>query len=167
MALILLVAAMVVGCGDPAAAQGASIPADQQAFVELLSRYARRWEEAPNAVARDALRPQRKAELCRNPPIDVTAWLASVSRIGKAMGGDGALDVVLTDKISLKSYDIAWRSPLFAGLATLREGQKVRVSGNFFRSNLNDCLAQTNFTEIGGMLEPEFRFQFIAITPVQ
>ena len=167
MALILLGAALVVGCDDPAAAQGAGMPADQRAFVELLSRYARRWAEAPNAVAREPLRQQRKTELCRNPPINVTAWLASVSRVGKAMGGDGALDVVLAGKVSLKSYEIARDSPLFAVLATLREGQEVRVSGNFFRSSLNDCLAQTNFTEREGMLEPEFRFRFTAVTPVR
>jgi hypothetical protein len=158
---------LVVAGDDPAAAQGAGMPADQRAFVELLSRYARRWAEAPDAIARQPLRPRRKEELCRNPPIAVTDWSASVSRVGRAMGGDGALDVVLTDKISLKSYDIARDSPLFAVLATLREGQKVRFSGNFFRSHLNDCLAQTNSTENGGMLEPEFRFQFIAVTPVR
>jgi hypothetical protein len=169
LALVLSGAVLATGCDDVEPARKPRIPADQQAFVELVTRYARAWAAAPNDIAREPLRLERKEELCRNPPINVSEWLATVRQVGKSLSNDGALEVALSDKISLNSYEIKRDGPLFAILATLRERQKVRFSGSFFRSvhQQKDCLVETRFTESGGMTEPRFRFDFTAITPEQ
>lgn len=167
MAVAFFGALLVVGCDDPEATRLRRMPTDEQAFIELLSRHARTWANAPNDIAREPLRAQRKEELCRNPPSVASDWLATVRDVGTAWPGNtGKIEVAISSNISLYSIDIARDSNLFSSMAALQKKQNVRVSGKFFVGDSKDCLRETRLTQEGGMLEPRFAFQFTAITPL-
>lgn len=130
--------------------------------------------------AQGATRPTRRAAICATElgrSVVVREWIGRVH--GRTTNGDGkgVLSVDLGNVIPIKTWnnslsDIGDRtlvepgSPVYLAMGSLRQGDWVRVSGNFVRSDV-DCVREASVTIRGSMATPEFIFRFESIRKVE
>jgi len=191
--ILLVVAATIApprqeGSGDAAVAQGVAtasetkaapkpaMPAEQAAFIEAVVSSREAFRKAPNELAKGGVRAQRRQKICGAlNSAAVNGWLGRIVELESNNDGKGVLAVEIADDVNLATWNnaisdlthhtlIAPGSAMFAGLAGMKKGQKVRFAGRFF-SDETDCVAEQSMTLSGSMRDPEFVFRFSRVEP--
>jgi hypothetical protein len=159
------------------AAAEPAIPPEQAAFIRAVVAAREDYRQAPNELAKGGVRAQRGQKICQAlASAEVSGWMGRVVKLGSNSDGKGVLAVEVADEVFVATWNnalsdlahdtlIAPGSRMFAGLAAMEEGQRVRFSGRFF-SDETDCVAQQSLTLSGSMREPEFVFRFSAVSPL-
>jgi hypothetical protein len=174
-------AAVATGQGPAPSAPASRLgpPAAERDFVALIERYAAAYKAASNDMARGALRPQRAAAICSLQLGRVSGWLGKVSTLSSNNEGKGVLAVQIADDITVGTTNNAFSdgvasistlipvgTAVQAAAMALKEGELVRFSGRF-GNNPSDCLEEISITVRGAMTDPEFLFQFSAVSPAE
>jgi hypothetical protein len=165
----------------PAGAQPAR-PADrdtdrQREFIDVLDDFAARYSQAPNEMAKGALRPQRAKAICSlmNRDVKVRGWVGEVKKMSSNNEGKGVIEISISPRVSVKTWnnaisDIGDQTLLEPGslphtqAVQLHPGQNIEFSGTFLLAD-KDCLRESSLTQRGSMSEPEWIFRFQTITP--
>jgi len=146
----------------------------QEAFVEAVRNSKAAYESAPNEMLKGATRPARGRELCGVlPDGTVSDWTGEIVRLSSNNEGKGVVSVELAEGVFMKTWNnalsdrgdrtlIETSSPLFARVASLAVGQRVRFSGDLVRDGL-DCFKEGSLSVDGAMTEPEFIIRFTDI----
>lgn len=158
----------------------AGMPKDESAFVGILTKARQAWIDAPNDLARQGMRAARTAALCKAlPGLAAAGWDGRIVSVLP----DGFPDylgkktvtiiIVLMTDVTLSTPEapllnnpatmVEAGSPIYATAATLRTGQPIIFSANFFPGA--DCLDETSLTLGGGMTEPRFKVQLTQLAP--
>jgi hypothetical protein len=180
----IVVAAMFVSNGDKTAVAPpdsksetatSAMPADESAFVSVVSNARLRYNAGANDMVKGASRPARKQALCSTLANNaVTNWVGKVSKLTTNSDGKGVLEIAIGDDISIVTWNnslsdfedktlIEPDTAIYRRALQLREGQTVWFSGHFFRND-TDCIKETSLTMGGSMQEPEFLFQFVDVS---
>lgn len=146
----------------------------QDTFVEAVRRFKAAYGSAPNDMLKGATRPARGRELCAVLPGGrVSGWTGEIVRLSSNNEGKGVVSIRLAEGVLMKTWNnalsdlgdrtlIETSSPLFARVAVLAVGQKVRFSGDLVRDDL-DCFKEGSLSVGGAMTEPEFIIRFTDI----
>lgn len=146
-------------------------PAQQQAFLEVVSQFRERYRAAPNDMARGAERPARAAALCQAVRGGlVRDWIGTVAALSSTSDGRGAFTIRLEHGVTLSTWTNSFSdgadatlippgTALFQSAVALSPGQRVVFSGEFIR-NRDDCFRETSLSVAGGMHSPRFIFRF-------
>lgn len=97
----------------PAGAQPAR-PADrdtdrQREFIDVLDDFAARYSQAPNEMAKGALRPQRAKAICSlmNRDVKVRGWVGEVKKMSSNNEGKGVIEISISPRVSVKTWNNA------------------------------------------------------------
>ena len=128
-------------------------------------------------MARGALRPQRATAICALRLGTISEWYGKVSNLSSNNEGKGVLEVQIADDVTVGTTNNALSdsvasiptlipvgSAVQVAAMALKEGELVRFSGRF-GNDPSDCLEETSLTVFGAMTDPEFLFQFSAVSP--
>jgi len=154
------------------------MPQDETAFVTVLTQSRAAWLAAPNDLARLGMRQARAAALCKaNPQLLAHNWRGRILSVTPNAMPDfsgkqtATIVIALTTDITLAtpalpllnspSSLVEAGTPIYTTAATLRAGQDVRFSGQFFSGG--DCVDEESFTLTGGMTEPRLKIQLTAL----
>ena len=154
------------------------MPTGQAAVVAAVEAARRRFDSAPNDMAKGAARPARARAICaalRSPL--VAGWAGIVSKLDTNGEGKGVLEVEIGPDAYVKTWNnslsdigdntlIEPSSTLFTAASQLREGQLVRFDGTFFRDS-TDCVRESSMSLSGSIREPEFIFRFLSISRIE
>jgi hypothetical protein len=99
-----------------------------------------------------------------------------VSAISSNGDGKGVFSVIIAPGVLVQTFNndfsdmsdhtlIEPSSSLFQRASSLKVGQAVRFSGNFFQSP-NDCIEETSLTLEGSVTEPTFIVRFSEVSPL-
>lgn len=147
------------------------VPDDQAAFVSAAVSARTAYRNAPNELAQGGTRAKRRADLCSVLKARaVSNWVGTIVDLSSNGDGKGVLAVRIGDGVTVKTWNnavsdigdktlIEPNTDLFAKLATMTAGQKVKFSGQFIGSDV-DCVREGSMTLAGSMTEPEFVFRF-------
>jgi hypothetical protein len=170
----------VLGFMSPLAAQISPLepavrPPQQLAFEEFIRSFARRAEEAPNALARQNLRRERAARFLTDGFGGARDWVGTVSEIAANNRGRAVLLLSLADGSQLMSNDgrvrlgdagiIQRGTPIFDTVAGLRIGQRVRFDATFLCVR-EDCPIDPTTDAAETLATPRFVTHFRRITPI-
>jgi len=153
------------------------IPASQAAFIEAVDSYIARWEDAENELKGSAIRAERSRAIRQAlSGLAVQGWVGGLRDMGtdgegkayvainlegpaaKVATWNNAISDVMDDTLILPS------PPLFASLAELSKGDRVRFDGTFVRrSDSQDYIAECSLTRQGSMTTPDFLMRFSRI----
>lgn len=167
--------AQTVAAGGAASGDVPAVPPSEAALVRVIEDYAARYAQAPNDMARGALRPERARALCQLQLGVVRDWIGRVETLSSNNEGKGVLGVRLSDHLEVRTTNndlsdslgsihtlIDPDSPLHAQAVALHTGQLVRFSGQIGQGG-SDCLEEVSLTASGAMEDPEFLFRFSAV----
>jgi hypothetical protein len=159
-----------------------ALPYAQSAFVASLDGYRNQYSDArdnKNDVQQNRVFDARKKELlCQTDP-NIEDWIVKVDRVNTNWVNDRhevwvVLQVSKHVWFNSEIVDATKNSALFETIASLKQGDKVRVSGTFRRDgdliSFGDylreekvkaegsgaCVRETSATQWGGMTTPEF-----------
>jgi hypothetical protein len=144
-------------------------------LVDIVQQARSQYDGARNDMAKGAARPARKQAICSFlQSFTITDWVGTIQELSTNGDGKGILAISLGSDVSVKTWnnalsDIGDRtlidpnSTLFQTLTSMKVGQTVHFSGNFFRSD-SDCIRETSMTMHGSITEPEFLFRFTSVT---
>jgi hypothetical protein len=152
-------------------------PADQQVFVELISKARDAYNSASaNAILRDEIYRRRTTELCAYFPqtLDIKNWVGQMKRVD-SVGEKASISIFMQGQIWLNTSSvepstlISRDTSLFPVVANLKgsmlRGDRLRFSGTFFPETTK-CLREFSVTQRGSMSEPEFLFRFTDIVKI-
>jgi hypothetical protein len=156
------------------------LPDDQVAFVQIVQSAQKASGSAENDMQKGGVRANREKELCSTlPALAVNEWVGDVYEVSSNSDGKGVLAVTIASGIYIKTWNndvsdivhntlIDPSSALFSQASQLKEGQKVKFSGTFFRESDASigCLAESSLTLDGKLSEPEFIFRFSDVSPL-
>ena len=151
-----------------------TLPARQEAFIQAVSEAREAFRAAANGLARGGTRAARREALCSVlKSRSVKGWVGRIVTLSSNADGKGVLSVELADGLAVKTWNneladmgadtlISPSSRLFARLAALKEGDRIRFSGTFLPSDV-DCIREASLTQSGSMRDPEFIFRFRSV----
>lgn len=179
----LLIIAAVVGYGyyKLHTWQAASVildnrPAEQAAFVQVNEDAQAKYKNRANDLSISPLRRTRDGSICGMHLTNAVNWVGTIHDISPS--DDQILMAVdIADGIYLESFGNAARdkgigtqipkdSPVYRSLLALKEGQRVRFSGQFV-ANDSDCPLENSVTDDGSLREPEYIFKLSQIAPIE
>lgn len=150
------------------------IPQIQQDFYNVLEQTKKEYKDAPNELKKSAIRTKR-GEMIENAlgsNLQFSDWIGTVEEMRTTGGGKAIFQVrLLESKVDIMTMNnefsdifgntlIEQSNPLYQIIAELKEGDKVRVSGQFLSSPDNDYVFELSLTESGGMNRPQFIVNF-------
>jgi hypothetical protein len=155
-----------------------AMPADEAAFVNVLMQARASWIDAPNDLARHAMRAARAAALCQaDPALLANGWLGRMDSVIPDAFPDYAgkptarIIINITTDVSIStpsapllntpSQMVEAGTPVYAAAATLRRGELVRFSGRFMPGA--DCATEESLTLQGGMTAPRLKIVLTAL----
>jgi hypothetical protein len=156
------------------------LPDDQAAFVQIVQAAQKASGSAENDMQKGGVRANREKQLCSSlPALAVTEWIGDVYEVSSNSDGKGVLTLTVAAGVYVKTWNndvsdvmhntlIDPSSTVFGQASQLKEGQKVKFSGTFFRESDASigCLAESSLTLDGKLSEPEFIFKFADIAPL-
>lgn len=161
------------------APQPIPLPPEERGFIFAIDNGANAYNAGSNDMAKGASRPARAHAICAaKRSSSVHDWIGTVDDLSSTSDGKGVLIVRISDNATLSTTNnglseslstlktlIDPASSVFTTASNLKKGDHVRFSGYFERSN-TDCFTETSLTQEGSMTDPEFLFQFTAISPL-
>jgi hypothetical protein len=182
--VLLLAAAVLVACS------GGNEPPQQVQFLEINQKYSKEYDadrdnDAQKELARKKAVTERATAI--NEFTDFTDWEANVSKVkiddfmdegkttkfvvleakfGSKFGQFGGVTLVNSDRNVLGVSDNVLKETdsLYEVALSLKENQKIKVSGKFRREN--GKIVERSLTESGGMIAPEYVVTFTKINGV-
>ncbi|MFG1409473.1 hypothetical protein V5G24_00035 [Xanthobacter sp. VTT E-85241] len=154
-----------------------TMPEQQKRFIAAIEAARDTYSKGANDMAKGAARPARAKEICSilkgSQP---KAWVGVIYDLSTNGDGKGVMEVTIGPNVYVKTWnnslsDISDKtlidpsSPLFQSAVVLKEGQKVILSGTFFKSP-TDCVKEGSLTLRGTITEPEFIIRFSSIKPL-
>jgi hypothetical protein len=176
-----IMATLVVGvcCASLASAQTQNnirVPSAQRALSNILSKYSRLYDAAPNDIQKSKILSSYRQKFCANLPRGgVSGWVGDVWKINDntpnkgiyldmevsienlQTSADGALGIGLWLGNSDASDSLRVGSPLYNTASTLRNGDAVIFSGAFVPFSS----PQACFQSLSGSTDFSFRFSSI------
>lgn len=156
------------------AAAEQSLPQTQQQLIDVVLRYREQFRDAENELQQAKLRDERREYLASAlGGLSAQQWIGTLKQLDTNSDGDAVVTVQIHRNIELKTWNnsfsdledktmISKSSPLYEQLASMKKGQKVKVTGLFVPSQ-EDYIKEGSLTITGAMLSPEFIFRFRAI----
>ncbi|HJU20473.1 MAG TPA: peptidoglycan-binding protein [Stellaceae bacterium] len=153
----------------------APIPADEQAFIDVVHEARQKYEAASNDMAKGGVRAWRKEAICRTlSSLEVMDWKGTIYNLSSNSDGKGVVEISIAPDIYVETMNNAFSdipyhtlidpgSDVFQKLSAMRKGDEVIFSGEFPSSDV-DCTAEASVTQAGSMTEPEFLFRFSSIS---
>jgi hypothetical protein len=165
---------LIWGLATGATAESPPLPADEVRFNAIIADTQAAYYSAPNAMAKGAVRPDRRAKLCdllKSP--SVQNWVGTIWRQDSTTEGKGVLEVRLARNLRLATSNNAQSDRLvrtllepgsepFKTVVALKRNDPVVFSGDFIRAN-EDCVLEKSETLSETMLDPVFVFRFRSI----
>lgn len=159
-----------------ASAPSVVLPEEQARFKEVVASFAKRYEAASNELKKSALRSERKSALAATlQTMEFTGWVGKIETMETTGEGNAHVAIQLhgipgtiqnnNNEVSAALGDktlIRRGSDLYKAVASLNEGQRVRVSG-VFQKGQKDHIEEISLTEEGAMTEPDFAVKFSTI----
>lgn len=169
--LFCLLLSLVMAC----TAMGQSIPSDEQRFIDVIDSARTKYKAAPNEMLKGVERVNRRKAICNTlNSRNVSNWVGKITKLDST-GKDamGVLAISIAKDIRLKTWNnefsdkqfgtlIGGESGLFRAVSSMKVGDTVRFSGNFFNSE-KDCVHESSITDSGSMDDPEFIFRFYQV----
>lgn len=154
-------------------------PETESLFVQAVANTRAAYNAGKDDFARGATRPARKQAVCSltlGRSLSVQDWIGQVSTRSTNGDGKGVLGVTLADSTLLTTWNnglsdvgdhtlVEPGSVIFQTMGTLQDGDWVRISGHFFRSD-TDCVKENSLTIRGSMTSPAFLFKFDFISRI-
>jgi hypothetical protein len=167
------------GQATEAQVQPVVLPNDQTAFIQIVQKAQKANFTAENDMQKGGVRANREKELCSTlASLSVTDWVGDVYEVTSNSDGKGVLTVTIAPDVYIKTWNnavsdvlhntlIEPNALLFNQASQLKEGQKVKFSGSFFRETEDSvaCLSESSLTLNGKISEPEFIFRFSDVGP--
>ncbi|MDE1891307.1 MAG: hypothetical protein KGI13_02250 [Betaproteobacteria bacterium] len=150
------------------------LPNDEKKFINIVSKAQQDAENANNDMQRGGIFSRRNEALCNLlQDLNISDWIGTVKNLGANSDGKGVLEIELARNISLKTWNNSFsdldyhtlidpNEKLFKTASNLIVGQKIALSGNFFRDN-DSCLLEGSLTLQGKLSDPEFIFKYSAV----
>jgi hypothetical protein len=151
------------------------MPANEAAFIATVKNARQQYNAGQNDMVKGAARPARKTALCNSlTGVEAVNWVGKIAKLSTNNDGRGVLAISIADDIQVKTWNNALSdtgdhtlidpsSNLYRRALNLQTGQIVSFSGHFFRND-TDCIQETSLSMSGSMQEPEFLFQFSAVS---
>ena len=161
--------------------QEIQLPLQEKMFIEIVSKAQKDSFSANNDMQKGGIKRERDKSICAlMSSLRIENWIGNIKNIDANSDGRGILAIEIAPDIILTTTNnelsdmmlpslIDPSSALFQTASSMREGQKVEFSGNFFNGIDGDCVFEQSLTLDGKILEPEFVFKFTALsvpTPV-
>ncbi len=149
------------------------IPEDQKRFIEIVKQGQIASKSAENDMARGGALATRNNAL-KSFGVDINGWVGKVTKVDSNSDGFGVLEIEIADGISIQTWNNALSditsktllepgTALFGTAASLKRGQYIKFSGQFFRDD-ESGLGEQSMSLRGKLDEPEFTFKFRSIT---
>lgn len=150
-------------------------PGNQLRFVRVVGDAINAYNDAPNDMAKGALRPKRKDAICSVLGESTEGeWTGLVETLSTNNDGDGVLAIKIAPHVVVKTWNnslsdignntlLKPSDPVHTIAVTLKEGDLVKFSGTFFKDE-TDCIDEASLTLDGAMTEPEFIIRFASIS---
>jgi hypothetical protein len=150
-------------------------PENQARFIEIVSAARTKSKDADNDMQRGAAKSERDKNVCallKN--MKVKDWTGKITKITSNSDGKGVIEVEIAKNITVKTWNNALSdmgdhtliepgSKFFDFVASLKRGNIIQFSGNFFRGTSGDCLKESSLGLRGKVEDPEFIFNFMEI----
>lgn len=149
-------------------------PEEQRRVVSAIEEARKSFRASQNDLAKGGTRHQRRAAMCGALRTRaVRGWVGTLHQLSSNSDGKGVVSIQIGRDVYVKTWnnafsDISHRtlidpsSPLFGRLASLKQGQQVKFSGQLFDSDV-DCFAEGSITLAGSMETPEFIIRVLSI----
>ena len=149
-------------------------PKDQRSFIQIILVAQRNQAAAENDMQRGGVKYKRDSEICDSVGRFVKGWFGTVDKVDSNSDGLGTLSIYIAPDIRVKTWSNAFSdrsdstliqpsSELFMKASSLKVGDKVVFSGNFFTGNDGDCFKESSLTLQGKLADPEFIFRFRSV----
>jgi hypothetical protein len=149
----------------------------EQQFIDAIDQAAASYHDAPNDMARGAMRVARTEAVRRLlPDRAAQGWVGTIETLSSTNDGRGVLVIRISPRITVQTYNnslserlsgqqtlIPVGSPLWSSVVQLAKGDRVRFSGHFVAGN--DYLDEVSLTVTGGMTSPDFVMSFSSVQP--
>ncbi len=150
-------------------------PEAQLRLIQIVDKSRNAYKKASNEIQKSQTRDARKESLAQ-VSMRAENWVGTLVDLDTNSDGLGVVTVEFAQGLSVRTWNnslsdmsegtlIQKNSPLYRKLATLNEGQVVKFTGNFYRSQ-EDYLKEVSLTQDGSMEEPSFLFRFENIDPL-
>lgn len=151
------------------------MPENQSLFVGVTELAREKYLAGGNDLAKGSARVSRKEELCAiiGKGTDGT-WFGFIDDLSTNSDGLGVLSIKIAPHITLATWNnslsdfrsgtlISPASSIYKTAMTLKEGERVRFSGEFFESQ-TDCISEQSMTLDGSLMDPEFTIKFTSLS---
>jgi len=153
------------------------VPAKQEAFSQAVTKFYQPYNEAPNDLKKSVLRTNRKSEIktVLGSARSFKEWIGKINTLQTTGDGKAVLSIkLLGSGVQLKTWNnglsdigddtlIKQSSSLFATIAELKVGSRVKISGSFIKST-QDYVRESSMSEHGSMTDPEFIVKFKSVS---
>ncbi|MCY1707329.1 hypothetical protein [Pannonibacter sp. SL95] len=151
-------------------------PAEQVAMIAAIETAKAQFQQATNDLAKGGVRRERAKAICAaQTSRKIKNWSGTVDQLTTNGDGLGVISVKLSETAAVKTWNnslsdigsntlIDPDTALFQKLSNLKEGTRIRFSGEFVKpEEKTDCFWESSMTMYGAMSEPEFIFRFTDI----
>jgi hypothetical protein len=162
--------------GSTLSTVSAEMPNDETRMIDTFAEYARKYDNAGNAIMQGRVPQELDRALCELfPSPHVKSWKGKINYVTLYQDGDGGLVVNLNDNITLTSNLKRPVKPAIAQtLETFNIGGWAVFSGNFYLFNPEwhrdgtpkgngPCVDIGGLTESGRMHTPSIIFEFTSL----
>ena len=151
---------------------------EQLRFIRAVSDSIQSYRDAPNEMAKGAVRPKRKEAICQvNNGYTDGEWAGVVETLSTNGDGDGVLSIKIAPHIVVKTWNnslsdigsdtlLKAGSPVHSVAVTLAEGDLVKFTGKFFQDD-TDCIDEASLSIDESLSDPEFIIQFASLKKVE
>lgn len=152
-------------------------PEQQTSFIKEVADSIQAYHDAPNEMAKGAVRPRRKEAICRvNNGSTNAEWVGVVETLSTNGDGDGVLSIKIAPHIVVKTWNnslsdigrgtlLKAGNPVHAVAVTLSQGDVVKFTGKFFQDD-TDCIDEASLSIDGSLADPEFIIQFASLSKI-
>ncbi len=154
-------------------------PADQVEFVDIVLVGQADAKNAENDMQLGAILNQRDQQLCQvlNSNKTVSNWIAEVADVSANSDGKGVITLLIAKDAELGTWNNAFsdishqtlvepNTPIFNTGASLKRGDIVQFSGEFFTDPDEGCLVESSLTLRSKVRSPYFIFRFSDLAKV-
>jgi len=161
----------------PAPPPVAELAESQERFTAAVAQARDRYKTATDPTAKRDVRASRRDAVCQAlGSLAVKGWVGTIDRVSSE-DGKGMLKISLASGVRLKTWesvlaDIGYdtlvdaKSSMFRTASSMREGERVEISGSFVKSEL-DCAKVANAAQDQAIVEPEYIFRFSSLSRAQ
>lgn len=150
-------------------------PQEQQDFISVINKMKEEYDSAENELKKSVIRTKRGKLIADalNNSHQINNWSGIVKTLKTTSNGKAIFAIVIQGtEIELGTVNnefsdlfgdktlIDQNNPLYNTISDLNEGEKIRFSGKFLKSNETDFAMEMSLTENGSMKNPEFIVQF-------